>query len=65
MATAICPSCDKAVNLSGDPEIGQRITCPSCQTELEVIDVEPVELDWAYDYDDDWDDDEDWDDDDM
>ncbi len=62
MATAICPSCDKTVTLTGNPKIGQKLTCPSCKTELEVVEVNPVELDWAYEYDDDWDDDEEWDD---
>ena len=51
--------------------MGQRLRCPSCDTEIEVIDVNPVELDWAYededDFYDDWEDesDEDWDDDDW
>ena len=44
-------------------KVGRSVTCPCCEAELEVIDLDPVELDWAY-YDDDeeggwegWDDD--------
>ena len=71
---AFCPACDEAITLQGNPKVGQRLRCPSCDTEIEVIDVNPVELDWAYededDFYDDWDDedsdeDDDWDDDDW
>lgn len=58
-AKAICPACGEWVSLSGQPKLGQFVTCAPCETELEVVEVDPVELDWAY-YDD-IDDDEDWD----
>ena len=63
-AKAICPSCGEWVNLLDHPKIGQKITCLECEADLEVIEVNPVELDWAYmeeELDDDWDNDEDWD----
>ena len=63
MSLAECPSCDGMVRVSSPTRIGQRVTCPSCGDLLEVIDVEPIELDWIYDDDDD-DDDDDWGDDD-
>lgn len=59
MAVAICPSCGEDVRISGRPKIGQKVTCPHCEDYLEVIEIDPVELDW--DADDDWDDD--WDED--
>jgi lysine biosynthesis protein LysW len=66
MAIAFCPDCEEAVRL-GAPKLGQRVTCESCQAELEVVEVSPLELDWAYDEPvDDWEeeeDDEEWDDD--
>lgn len=65
-AKAICPSCGEWVKLPDHPKIGQKITCPECEADLEVIEVDPVELDWTYledEVDDeDWEDDEDWDD---
>jgi hypothetical protein len=74
-AKAICPSCGEWVKLPDHPKIGQKITCLECEADLEVIEVNPVELDWAYiegelddedwdeDEDEDWDDEEDdWDD---
>ena len=65
-AKAICPSCGEWVKLPDHPKIGQKITCLECEADLEVIEVNPVELDWAYMEDElddeDWDDeDDDWD----
>ena len=56
MAKAECPACEARVNVGGKPHMGQRVKCPSCATELEVVWLDPVELDWPYD-----DDDEDFD----
>ncbi len=73
MSSALCPDCEEGIDLGSRVRIGQRISCPHCGADLEVVEVSPVELDWAYDDDDDWeeeddddeeDDDEDWDDDD-
>ena len=63
MAFALCPSCDEQVRISGRPEIGLEVTCPSCGDELVVVELNPIELDWVFyddDDDDDWDDDEDY-----
>jgi hypothetical protein len=77
MAIAFCPDCEEPVHLGQTPKVGQRIVCANCEADLEVIEVSPLELDWAYDEpsedwsdeEDDWDDEEeegdDWDDDDW
>jgi hypothetical protein len=42
--------------------MGQRFTCRSCNTEVEVVWLDPVELDWPYDEDDEVDDEfDEWD----
>jgi glutaredoxin len=62
MAIAFCPDCEESISVGPRPKVGQRITCPHCNADLEVIDSSPLELDWAYDGpEDDWDDEE-WDD---
>jgi len=33
--------------------MGKRVVCPVCHTELEVVWLDPVELDWPYDDDED------------
>ena len=60
MNYALCPSCDEKIRISGKPYIGLSVTCPSCGDDLEVVQVDPIELDWVF-YDDDEDDDSDWD----
>lgn len=47
MIEARCPSCRAAVRLNSDPVIGQRVTCLKCHTELEVVWLYPVDLDWV------------------
>jgi alpha-aminoadipate carrier protein LysW len=49
MARAYCPECDGRIVLES-AEVGQKLTCPHCDADLEVIGVEPLELDWAYDW---------------
>ncbi len=56
MAMADCPACGVKINIGLKPRMGQRIKCNACSTELEVVWLEPVELDWPYDVDDDEDD---------
>jgi lysine biosynthesis protein LysW len=53
---ALCVECDAELNLSERARIGQRIMCPSCGVQLEVISARPLEVDVAYDDGDEWDD---------
>ena len=43
-----CPDCGEKITLRGTIEVGQRVTCPECSADLEVISTSPVELDWVY-----------------
>jgi lysine biosynthesis protein LysW len=61
VVTAQCPDCGNKITLKGTLRIGQEVVCPECDAVLEVVDTEPVELDWAYD--DDFDDEDEDDDD--
>lgn len=60
-----CPECDANVAFTKSPFLGQKKTCPDCLAELEVIGLSPIELDWAYEYDDLDSDDDDFEDDDF
>lgn len=46
--TAYCPDCDTNLRLK-TVRLGQQITCRECGTLLEVVELNPVELDWAFD----------------
>lgn len=60
MASTYCPDCDEKIILGPHVRLGQKLICSHCGADLEVIGVDPLELDWV----DDWsyEDDEDEDD---
>ena len=45
---AECPQCGYEISVGSQPRIGQPVTCPnpSCNSELEVVWLDPLELDW-------------------
>ena len=43
-----CLDCERQIELDHNLQIGQRIKCPHCAVELEIINLEPLELDWIY-----------------
>jgi lysine biosynthesis protein LysW len=45
---AYCPDCDATLRLK-TVRLGQQITCRECGTILEIVELNPVELDWAFD----------------
>jgi alpha-aminoadipate carrier protein LysW len=62
--TVSCLDCEVPFELEYRPVEGQILTCPNCDAELEVVSLQPLELDFYYedvDEDEDWD--EDWDED--
>jgi alpha-aminoadipate carrier protein LysW len=46
--SAICPDCDSEIAFDKAPALGEVLICPHCDADLEVIGLEPIELDWAY-----------------
>ena len=54
--SALCVECDAELNIGGRVRIGQRIVCPNCGVQLEVISTRPLEVDIAYDDGEEWDD---------
>lgn len=49
MAFAECISCGADIKLSSQPKMGLQVVCPECSAELEVVWLDPVELDWPFD----------------
>jgi len=58
--TGTCPECDADVHVDLDTDKGEIVTCEECGTELEVVGLDPVELDIVEEesYDEDEDEDE-------
>jgi lysine biosynthesis protein LysW len=44
----VCPECDAQVSLGANPGLGQRAECPNCRARLTVINLNPLDLDWAF-----------------
>ena len=44
-----CPECDELIKLNSHSFPGYRLKCGNCNTLLEVVDTNPLELDVAFD----------------
>ena len=45
MPTSICPECDEEVYVDLDAEQGDIITCDECGARLEIVGLDPIEMD--------------------
>lgn len=62
MPTAVCPDCEEDVYVDIDAEQGEIISCDECGIDLELVGLDPVELDvFKGKKDDDYDDEYDYD----
>jgi alpha-aminoadipate carrier protein LysW len=57
--TGTCPECDADVHVDPDVDKGETVSCEECGIGLEVVGLDPVELDIVQDEDLDDDDDDD------
>ena len=58
MPVGTCPECDADVHVDTDADKGDSLSCEECGTELEIVGLDPIELDIAEELDEDTDDDE-------
>lgn len=49
MPTAACPECGENVHVDVETDKGEIVECEECGSELEVVGLDPVELDLAED----------------
>jgi lysine biosynthesis protein LysW len=52
MPKTYCPNCDAVLSIE-NPRMGAMVRCRECDTELEVISINPFEVDFPPDYDED------------
>lgn len=45
MPTAVCPECEEKVYVDADSEQGDIVSCEECGLDLEVVGLDPIELD--------------------
>jgi len=56
-----CPECEAEIHVDEDVDKGELIHCEECDSTLEVVGLDPIELDLAsQDSGDDYDDDDDY-----
>lgn len=62
MSTTFCLDCERKIEIGPTHKVGEKIKCRHCGVRLEIINLEPPELDWVYEgpllntglYDGDW-----------
>lgn len=59
MPTGTCPECDADVHVDIDADKGETVDCEECAAQLEIVGLDPVELDIVEEEDLDDDEDED------
>ena len=45
MPTTACPECSENIFVDAESEQGDIIACDECGTELEIVGLDPIELD--------------------
>ena len=45
MPTVVCPECSEDVYVDADSEQGEVVSCDECGVDLEVVGLDPFELD--------------------
>ncbi len=58
MPTGTCPECEADVHVDTDADKGDIVACEECGTGLEIVGLDPVELDIVEDDEDDADEDD-------
>lgn len=49
MPLAVCPECEAEIHVDEDLDKGDSVRCEECDAKLEVVGLDPIELDLAVD----------------
>ncbi len=53
-ASPLCPECEGEVDIPADAMENELVSCPECGTELEIMSLDPMELELAPEVEEDW-----------
>lgn len=53
-AAPLCPECDAEVDVPHDAMENELVSCPECGAELEIMRLDPIELELAPEVEEDW-----------
>lgn len=45
MPRAICPICKESIHIPAGKELGEEVVCEECEEKLELVGLDPLELD--------------------
>jgi alpha-aminoadipate/glutamate carrier protein LysW len=54
MTNPTCPSCEAEIQIPANAMENELLACPDCGSELEIVSLNPVELDFAPEVEEDW-----------
>jgi len=54
MRMTTCPECVAELDLDADTVVAEIVVCPDCGVELEVVSVDPLEVELAPEVEEDW-----------
>ena len=54
LETPLCPECDADVEIPSDAMENELLSCADCGTELEIMSLNPIELELAPEVEEDW-----------
>lgn len=60
MPIAVCPECEAEIHVDEEVDKGDLLDCEECDAKLEVVGLDPIELDLAADEDEDYGEDDDY-----
>lgn len=52
--TTLCPECDAEIRFPNGALANELISCPDCGVELEIISLDPAEVELAPEVEEDW-----------
>jgi alpha-aminoadipate carrier protein LysW len=54
MSTIICLECEAEITLEEDAEVNEIIVCPDCGVDLEIVSLDPAQIELAPMEEEDW-----------
>ena len=48
MPLAVCPECEAEIHVDEEIDKGEKMHCEECDAQLEVVGLDPIELDVVY-----------------
>lgn len=50
----VCLNCEGEIEIGRNPKVGQYVDCDNCDMEFRIVSINPIEIEWPYEDDDDF-----------